>query len=190
MIIRCCLLWDWHWPSWSLSLACSFSLPSLLLSLALFTHSFSHFSLSLCHPVSDSPLHQTLICSSLTVLTREEDENRAHGATKEQIACRQECPRFEWHVMFSLSKKQGGKRKNTHFHFGSLGLPSCLRLNKDIKLFTEIHFEILHINQVNYSKHRLSTHATDDTSHYIADWGLHIFKCHMIAIRDRQNELN
>lgn len=87
-------------------------------------------------------------------------------------------------------KNRGEKRKNTHFHFGSLGLPSCLRLNKDIKLFTEIHFEILHINQVNYSKHRLSTHATDDTSHYIADWGLHIFKCHMTAIRDRQNELN
>lgn len=98
MIIHCCLLWDWHWPPWSLSLPPSLS-PSPPFS------SFLTLLLTCsCHPVSDSPLHQALICSSLTFLTREEDENRAHGATKEQIACRQECPRFEWHVMLSLWK--------------------------------------------------------------------------------------
>lgn len=37
---------------------------------------------------------------------REEDEIRAHEAAKEQIAFRQERPRFECHVMLPPSKIQ------------------------------------------------------------------------------------
>lgn len=50
--------------------------------------------------------------------------------TKEQIACRQECPRFEWHVMLSLSK-------NHTFCLAVWGYHPDLKLYKD-----SIHYVI------------------------------------------------
>ena len=143
MIIHCCLPWDWHWPPWSLSPS-----PSLLLFFCFLVFVFFHtlFFTCSCHPVSDSPLHQALICSSLAILPREEDENRAHGATKEQIACRQECPRFEWHVMFFLSK-------NRTFSLSVWGYHPALKLNKDTAvcyLLKYVSKSYIYINQFRH----------------------------------------
>lgn len=58
--------------------------------------------------------------------------------TKEQIACRQECPRFEWHVMLSLSKIRT-------FCLAVWGYHSALKLYKDL-----MHYAI-HYNYISKS---------------------------------------
>lgn len=95
MIIHCCL-------PWGLTLA---SLVSL--SLLLFSPPSFGVILSLTHST------EPLACSPPA---RGEDKNRAHGATKEQIACRQECPDLNG-MLCSRSKKK--KKKRPHFQVGS-----------------------------------------------------------------------